>query len=176
MGIINCHWDLCLGCQQCVTACAVAHSQTKKLFGAVAEKCKPYSRITLKIDKLKKKIGNKCRNCDPAPCLDYCSNGALMRDEESGIVFINDNRCTGCGACATGCPFGNISLNKKEHSDYLQHIAEKCDGCVQVLTETGVPACVHACRSGALIYTECDIQRNIGDKNPVEMSIQGVSR
>jgi carbon-monoxide dehydrogenase iron sulfur subunit len=170
MGIINCRWELCLGCRQCETACAVAHSQTKTLFGAVTEKSRPYPRITLKIDKAKRNIGNKCRNCNPAPCLDYCSNGALMSDEESGNVLIDSNRCTGCGACAAGCPFGNIRLNKKEHSDYFQYVAAKCDGCFQVLTEAGVPACVQACRSGALEYTECDIQNNSDDKPPVEMS------
>lgn len=173
MDFITCKWELCLGCRQCVTACAVAHSHTKTLFGALTETEKPHARINLRIDKLKSNIGNKCRNCNPAPCMEYCSNGALMRDEKSDTVVLNSSRCTGCAACITGCPFGNISLNTKGISRNFRHVAEKCDGCVQILKENGIPACVNACRSGALVYTECNKISNHGNNQPGELATVG---
>jgi Fe-S-cluster-containing hydrogenase component 2 len=62
----------------------------------------------------------------------------VERDDETGAVLIDRNKCTGCGLCAKYCYFGVIRLSNEEKK------AEKCDLC------GGSPACVRECPTGAL--------------------------
>ena len=44
-------------------------------------------------------------------CLDNCKFGAIRL--ENGVAVIDDDVCTGCGACVSACPRGVISLMPK---------------------------------------------------------------
>ena len=83
-----------------------------------------------------------CIHCAAPKCLAACPVHAIFVDSETGMVVIDQESCIGCGACATQCPFDAIQI--------VAGIAKKCDGCYMRLKDGRLPACVRACRTGAL--------------------------
>lgn len=84
-----------------------------------------------------------CLQCREAYCVEVCPAGALSRDTESGLVSHREKKCIVCQQCTVACPFGVIRVAG------IREII-KCDAC------GGDPACVRACRTGALKYLELD--------------------
>jgi anaerobic carbon-monoxide dehydrogenase iron sulfur subunit len=145
--------ERCIGCKQCQIACAVEHSQSKTLYQAVFETPKPRPRIHVAPGiYLSTSFPNKCRHCEPAPCLQVCPTGAISRDVDLNIVQIDGDRCIACAMCAMVCPFDVIryyrsAVVKREHT-----VALKCDHCIERQREGREPACVEACKVGALAF------------------------
>lgn len=133
--------DRCVGCLSCTIACAVEHSASKILFGAVGEKPAPKSRIYIEWAAQDKKVPIVCRHCEDAPCMYACISGAISRNEE-GVVVTDVDKCIGCWTCVMVCPYGVIGRHLETHKAY------RCDRC----PDRDVPACVNACPTGALIY------------------------
>jgi len=48
-----------------------------------------------------------------------CPTGAIDR-RASGEIFIDYNQCSGCGACATACPYDNIQMIESHVFDHAQ--------------------------------------------------------
>lgn len=135
----------CLGCRSCELACAVAHSASKTLVGALSESAPPESRVALEcIEDLV--VPLQCRHCEEAPCVAVCPTKALTKSEAEGPVLLNDELCIGCKACIVVCPFGVICLSR--HGK----LAIKCDLCVERLKAGQEPACVASCPTGALRF------------------------
>lgn len=82
-----------------------------------------------------------CMHCDEAWCLEICPAAAMIRNDETGAIEIDSERCAGCKMCILACPFGNI------HFDKINMVSRKCNLC------KGEPNCVSFCISGALQYT-----------------------
>lgn len=141
---------------QCMTACAVAHSQSKSLFEAIHERPLPRSRVHLGAGLYGEGFPNRCRHCDPAPCLMACLPGAISRDAETGTVLINPDRCINCASCAMACPFGVIRYHVDPLGPPDKMAAVKCDNCLDRQAMGLVPACVETCKSGALTFEETD--------------------
>ena len=133
--------DNCLGCRSCVLACTVEHSETKTLFGAVAQPNTPKSRIYVEWAEPDKKVPIVCRQCEDAPCMYACISGAITPNK-NGVVVTNEDKCIGCWTCVMVCPYGVIGRHLKTHKAY------RCDRC----PDRDIPACVGACPTGALIY------------------------
>ena len=150
------HTERCIGCKQCETACAVAHSQTKNLFWAVFETPLPKARIHTEAGlELNTSFPNKCRHCDPAPCLGVCPTGAIQRPTDFyEIVMIDGRKCIACAMCAMVCPFDVITYHASATAPNRNMVAIKCDQCVERQREGLKPACVDACKVGALEFGE----------------------
>ena len=148
------HPERCVGCMQCRIACATAHSKTKTLFTAVLESPLPKPRVHVGVGLHNEGFPNRCRHCDPAPCLMACLPGAIFRDRDSGSVLIDPDKCINCASCAMACPFGVIRYHQDPFAPPGKTVAVKCDNCIERREQGLVPACVEICKSGALTFEE----------------------
>ena len=151
---------LCIGCDQCETACAETHGGISRLDRKAGAR---FANVNLPI---------ACRHCEQPHCMKECPPNAIHR-EPSGEVFIDDS-CIGCGNCETNCPYGVIKMaydapkkpgpvqwmllgrgkgpGDNSHAPPTKAAkkagkkAVKCDACVN--RKSG-PACVQACPTGA---------------------------
>jgi carbon-monoxide dehydrogenase iron sulfur subunit len=137
--------DRCTACKACEIACAVEHSSSKSLFGAVFEQPSPQKRVHVE-PALAYAYPVRCLHCADAPCVAACPNGAMTRDAETGVVTVNEARCQGCFMCAMVCSFGAISAHP------TLRIAVKCDLCTERQATGDEPACVVACPTHALDF------------------------
>ncbi len=132
--------DKCMGCHSCELACAVAHSVSQSLYGAISEKPVPKPRVYVESSS-KTSVPILCRHCEDAPCMHACIAGAIRRTEE-GVVITQSDKCIGCWTCVMVCPYGVIGRHLEEHKSY------RCDRC----PDREIPACVGACPTKALLY------------------------
>jgi Fe-S-cluster-containing dehydrogenase component/CRP-like cAMP-binding protein len=136
--------DRCTRCDDCVRACASTHGGNPRFVrhGRTFE----HWMVT-----------NACMHCADPVCMIGCPTGAIHRDEQGGVVMINDDTCIGCSTCAHSCPYDNIqmvAINDKRGRPLLDPgdqkpilKATKCDLCAE---QPGGPACERACPHDAL--------------------------
>ncbi len=161
--------EKCLTCHQCEMACAIQHSLSGNIYGAIAEPVKPQSRIFIECNHSGSiSIPNKCHHCNPAPCISSCPSGALKRSEDAEVVLSDENKCIGCRNCLVNCPFGVIIFRKSNKDKSGRSISIKCDECFDRTSGSSVPACVEACKSGALLYGE--IEKHIIARRKLSMA------
>ncbi len=144
--------DRCVGCRHCEIACAVEHSENKELFQTFSEEKPSHPRIHVESVDNYLSFPNRCRHCDPAPCMQVCPTRALSRDEITGSVLVSYARCIQCSVCAMACPFGIITFQKVRELDSDREVNAKCDNCIGRLSEGRIPACAEACKTGALEF------------------------
>jgi anaerobic carbon-monoxide dehydrogenase iron sulfur subunit len=149
------HPERCVGCWQCRIACAVEHSQSKNLAGALSETVRPKPRLSIFPGRQHLAFPNKCRHCDPAPCQQVCIAGAIFRTPR-GTVHIDPDRCINCAMCAMACPFGVLTYAATAKTPERRAVALKCDQCPEREAVGRVPACVEVCKVGALTYGEVE--------------------
>ena len=131
--------SLCSGCRSCELACSF---QQRGYF--------QYSNSLIKIRPNAKKHGffkpTLCRHCPRPACMNVCPEQAIVKDDDSGIVSINAEKCTACGLCLEACPWRIPAIFPEEGYAML------CDLC------GGDPLCVKFCGSRALQYEGNPIQ------------------
>jgi len=126
--------EKCTGCGACVVACMDRNNTdlcNQKPLRFVWER-KDSDALHFEM--------NFCVHCNEPECLAACSFGAISKNE-FGIVLIDSDKCKVCGACARACPYGAV---RKGETAY------KCDGCIDRVRLGLKPACIDACRFGAL--------------------------
>lgn len=121
---------LCWGCKTCEDTCSNMFRE-----GAL----KGSSRINVVAKNRNERVPVVCLQCSDAACVEACMFGALNRNESTGAIVIDYNKCTRCLACLDACPFGNIILEKRGGT------VVKCDLC------GGDPECAKTCPSGTLV-------------------------
>ena len=89
--------SLCTGCRSCELACAFSHGQAKK---------PGKSRIYPISHAPDEYVPVVCLQCDEAACVKSCLFDAISRNEETGAMDIDQERCVKCQACVAACPFG----------------------------------------------------------------------
>jgi carbon-monoxide dehydrogenase iron sulfur subunit len=113
--------DLCMGCRVCEIVCSLA--KTGIINPALA-------RLSVN-----NTSGNVviCRHCKHPLCKEACPVAeAMIIDDRTGAVVIDEASCIGCLACVDACPFGALRLGPD--MELL-----KCDLC------SGDPQCVKYC-------------------------------
>ena len=142
----------CIGCKHCEIACTIEHSKTKNLYTAISEEPLPNPKIHVMPTFGIMAYPGKCAHCDPTPCIKACPSGAITRDKDTNIVLIKDEKCIECGMCAIVCPFDAITFNPSWRVSIDRDVAQKCDNCFERINKDLIPACVEACKTGALLY------------------------
>jgi len=133
--------EKCMACKTCEIVCAVKHSKSCNLFGAIKEKPNPSSRIKV-IEAKVIPIPLQCRHCVEPLCEQACISGAIKIEEE--FVSVDKEKCVHCYSCVMACPYGVIDIQKEEN------IAIKCDLCL----DEEIPPCVKSCPTKSLFYGE----------------------
>ncbi len=87
-----------------------------------------------------------CFHCDTPWCVTACPTGAMVKREEDGLVYVQDELCVGCKACIIGCPFGAVQWNP------VNLKAVKCDFCKDRIDQGMEPACVSNCTTKCLSF------------------------
>jgi len=144
--------ERCVGCMQCMMACATAHSKTNCLLTAVLETPVPKPRVHVGAGLYGEGFPNRCRHCDPAPCMLACLPSAIFRDTETNTVIVDYDKCINCASCAMACPFGVICFHEEFSALPGKKVAIKCDNCIDRQKKELLPACVEACRTKALTF------------------------
>jgi carbon-monoxide dehydrogenase iron sulfur subunit len=143
--------ERCIGCLQCEFACAVEHSTSRQAAAAIHESPVPRKRIHVHAGpKPNTSFPSRCRHCDPAPCVQICPTGAMVRDPDYDAVLIDAAKCIGCAMCAMVCPFDVLTFYPLDGTGTA--VAVKCDACIDRLRAGRTPACVDACKAGALTF------------------------
>lgn len=103
-----------------------------------------------------------CNHCDNPACVRVCPTKATFKRED-GIVAMDYHRCIGCRYCMAACPYGARSFNFRDPRPFIKEenpefptrtkgVVEKCNFCVERLAVGSPPACVEACKYGALLF------------------------
>jgi len=141
--------ERCTGCKSCEAACKQTnalgpHSYRNRVMW-FDEQQQPADQGTLpRLDFLTV----TCQQCERPACLRACPvyPKAISKDPDTGVVAINENRCTGCGECALSCPYGAIGYNADKHH------AVKCDLCADRRARDLTPACAFVCPTRAIRF------------------------
>jgi len=156
---------LCVGCDNCEKACADSHDGLSRLD---REAGRTYAHLH---------VPTSCRHCEHPHCMADCPPNAIHRGA-TGEVYI-DETCIGCGNCQRGCPYGVIRMDKVppkkpwlfswllfgagpgpgepdkkwsyKHSPKGVEVPKKAIKCDMCQGQSGGPACVRACPTGAAI-------------------------
>jgi anaerobic dimethyl sulfoxide reductase subunit B (iron-sulfur subunit) len=132
----------CSGCMACVTACMDQND-----IAGEGPSFRQVSKIEKEYDDMPAIgfVSLACFHCAEAPCLHVCPSGAIFRDEDNGIVGVNQDLCIGCHACVMACPFGAPKF-------YADGKMMKCNMCEERVANNMDPACVHTCATRALEF------------------------
>jgi len=141
--------ERCTGCKSCEAAC----KQTNAL-GPNSYRNRVMWFDEQQVDNNHESVARldfltvTCQQCERPACLRACPvyPKAISKDPVTGVVSINENRCTGCGECALSCPYGAIGYNAE------QHHAVKCDLCADRRAKDLGPACAFVCPTRAISF------------------------
>jgi len=78
-----------------------------------------------------------CLQCDNAACVQVCPVFAISRNEQTGVVHVDMDKCMLCMACTVACPFGNM------HFDAPNRAVVKCDLCAGYGDSSELACCAH---------------------------------
>jgi Fe-S-cluster-containing hydrogenase component 2 len=123
--------ESCIGCRSCALVCSYGHFKaiSPKLASVKVYSMDDFTEMPL-----------MCMHCDDPECVKVCPTGALARNEKTGAVEIDHDKCIHCGKCVAACKLGNI------HKAFGLTI--KCDLC------GGFPKCAAVCPAGAIDFIE----------------------
>src|SRR3989304_319776 len=126
----------CIDCRACQVACSVENSvpmdQTRIWVQDLGVKGEfPNLERTF--------VPYNCMHCEPPPCTEVVVSGATYKDQNTGLVLVDQGACIGCGFCVDACPYNARYL------DLERGVVDKCSGCVQRVQVGQPPACVATC-------------------------------
>lgn len=111
-----------------------------------------------------------CQHCGNPACVRVCPVGATYKDEATGIVRQDYDKCIGCRMCMAACPYTGVrsfnwqepeymldyTLGAKDSPEHQRHTVEKCTMCWHRVADGGEPECVKACPGRARIWGDLD--------------------
>lgn len=122
-----------------------------------------------------------CQHCENPACTKVCPVGATYKDEETGAVRQDYDKCIGCRMCMSACPYTGVRSFNWEEPKYSvefamgdmdvpvhqKHVVEKCTMCYHRTAKGENPLCVDGCPAYA---------RYFGDFNDPESEVSKLVR
>ena len=106
-------------------------------------------------------LSMSCNHCDSPACLEKCPQGAISKDEATGLVTNDKEKCIGCGTCALVCPYNAPKVDEAIKK------AVRCDGCAARVAAGEKPTCVEACPARALDFGTADEMAKLGERGNI---------
>jgi len=136
--------DKCADCARCLMACSAYH----------------HNEVSLVLSGIKWEDDNQlngyrpakpifCQQCNYPECYFACplKDQALCIDPDTGVKYINSDKCNGCGECVKACPFDPPRISCDMFAPIAERKAFKCDLCQG---REGGPVCIEVCDKLAL--------------------------
>lgn len=153
----------CTGCKTCEMSCkdfndlsvglafrnvleATLGETTKDASGAIATTCVSYP------------VSMACNHCDTPICFEKCPQSAIIKDADTGLMSIDEEKCIGCGTCAIVCPYGAPKVDEERKK------AVRCNGCAERVAAGEKPVCVEACPARALDFGTVEEMEKLGER------------
>ena len=116
-------YSLCTGCVSCTIMCGLTH-----------EGYTGRGNSRIQVDLGTRSLIHHivaCQQCLDHPCYEACpkKDEAMCIDPETGIVYVNEEGCIGCGLCQKNCKFTPSRISMKMDHDRKKWKAVKCDLC-----------------------------------------------
>jgi Fe-S-cluster-containing dehydrogenase component len=161
----------CIGCGMCVKGCKRENNVPDNFYRTWVERYIVLEEGETRIDSPKGALDGfgpsepptgaqraffvpkQCNHCRNTPCTQVCPVGASYTTRD-GVVMVDPSHCIGCGYCVQACPYGSRFINPETHT------ADKCTWCYHRITRGLLPACVHACPTGARRFGDRKIEND----------------
>ncbi len=183
----------CNECGDCISACHLNNNvpnigdpknEVKWLWFEKFKNAFPYQSHDFTNEESKNKnVLLLCNHCENPSCVRVCPTKATFKRKD-GVVMMDYHRCIGCRYCMAACPYGARSFNFKDPRPYIEEInpefptrtkgvVEKCNFCDQRLASGLLPACVDACKEGALVFGDLEdpnseVRKLLGDRYNIQ--------
>jgi len=102
--------ERCVGCECCMFACSRREGK------ASLESSRIYVRSVGGMER--GFIVIVCRACEDPSCMYSCPVGALKKREYGG-VFLDREKCIGCGSCVEACPLSAITMDEETNKPLI---------------------------------------------------------
>lgn len=145
----------CTGCKTCSMACKdykdlPAEIALRKVYDYEGGTWTAGEGGVYTTDTFAYHVSQGCNHCEKPACVANCPQGAIEKDNKTGLVSINDEKCIGAGTCVEACPYGVPVLNEETKKGL------KCDGCAERVAAGMEPICVEACPVRALEFGDIE--------------------
>lgn len=137
----------CIGCKACQVACR----DRNNLYGL--------GEIFRRVETLEAgsypsvryySISDSCNHCSMPACFAVCPESAISKDDETGLVLIDEELCTGCKLCIEACPYKEPVFIESTGKVF------KCDSCLSLRNKGEQAACVACCPQRALDFGDLE--------------------
>ena len=163
----------CISCHCCAAACKIENNLPEKtwwnrVFTCGGETMESPAGVHPNLTMSFAPVA--CQHCENPACVKVCPVGATYRDEGTGVVRQDYDKCIGCRMCISACPYSGVrSFNwdePKNGTDYAlgdpdvpehqKHVVEKCTMCWHRIARGEEPACISVCPSRIRFWGDLD--------------------
>jgi Fe-S-cluster-containing dehydrogenase component len=137
----------CISCRACEVHCQVKNNSPAEVRPAMLVSVGP---VLLEGKAQVRSAFRLCLHCEKPWCVAICPTGAIVKSKTDGLVYIDSERCVGCRACISACPWRVPQWNPSTGK------VIKCDGCRERVAAGLVPACVAGCTTRALSFARAN--------------------
>lgn len=181
----------CVGCHTCSITCKIENNigdgkMWNRALTVGGDSMDTASGVFPQLEK--KYVTLACQHCEYPACVNVCPVGATYKDEETGIVKQDYDKCIGCRFCMAACPYTNVrqfnweepehsigfAVGDAEISVHQKNVVEKCMLCAHRIARGQEPACIEACLAKARHFgdfndPESEVSRLIADRESFQL-------
>ncbi len=163
----------CVGCHTCSVGCRIENNLPKgnwwnRILTNGGDEIDTPSGVFPNVEMTYLPVA--CQHCSNPACVKVCPVGATYKDEETGAVRQDYDRCIGCRMCMAACPYTGVRSFNWEEPTYTidfaigspdvpthqKHVVEKCTMCWHRLAQDKEPFCILACPQRARFWGDFD--------------------